>query len=159
MEYFEFLHGSRIICLPSNISDKLHRQYAFGKLEKAETYCLHLRKFDTIPKHPVTTIIFSSGYQSCNCSRSGLFCWQTRALVVTVELCIQEAFKCIQVFKKYSSVFKNNNQMLLFLNTLSFKFVPTPRKSLRFTRFRRTYANRPAVVLTKYCQSYTAFFG
>ena len=46
---------------------------------------------------------------------------------------------------------------LLFWNKFSFNFVPTPRKSLRFTRFRRSYLNRPAVVLTNYCQSYTAF--
>ena len=46
---------------------------------------------------------------------------------------------------------------LLFLNILSFNFVTTPRKSLRFTRFIRSYVNRPAVVLTNHCQSYTAF--
>ena len=47
---------------------------------------------------------------------------------------------------------------LLFLTILSFTFVPTPRKSLRFTRFRRSYVNHPAVVLTNHCQSYTVFF-
>ena len=46
---------------------------------------------------------------------------------------------------------------LLFLNILSFIFIATPRKSLRFTRFIRSYVNHPAVVLTNYCQSYTAF--
>ena len=46
---------------------------------------------------------------------------------------------------------------LLFLNILSFIFIATPRKSLRFTRFIRSYVNRPAVVLTNHCQSYTAF--
>ena len=46
---------------------------------------------------------------------------------------------------------------LLFLNILSFNFVPTPKKSLRFTRFRRSYGNRAAAVLTNHCQSYTAF--
>ena len=46
---------------------------------------------------------------------------------------------------------------LLFLNTLSFSFVPAPRKSLRFTRFRRSYVNHPVIVLTNHCQSYTAF--
>ena len=46
---------------------------------------------------------------------------------------------------------------LLFLNILSFNFFATPRKSLRFTRFIRSYVNHPAVVLTNYCQSYTAF--
>ena len=50
---------------------------------------------------------------------------------------------------------------LLFWNKFSFNFVPTPRKSLRFTRFRRSYLNRPAVltnfgsVLTNHCQGYT----
>ena len=38
---------------------------------------------------------------------------------------------------------------LLFLNILSFNFVPTRTKSLRFARFRRSYVNRPAVVLIK----------
>ena len=46
---------------------------------------------------------------------------------------------------------------LLFLNILSFNFVITPRKSLRFTRFIRNYINCPAVVLSNHCQSYTAF--
>ena len=46
---------------------------------------------------------------------------------------------------------------VFFLNILSFNFTATPRKSLRFTRFRRSYVNRPAVVLTNHCQSYTAF--
>ena len=46
---------------------------------------------------------------------------------------------------------------LLFLNSLSFNFVLTTRKSLRFTRFRGSYVNRHAVVLTNYRQSYTPF--
>ena len=39
----------------------------------------------------------------------------------------------------------------LLLNILSFNFVPTPNKSLRFRISRRSYVNRPAVVLTNYC--------
>ena len=46
---------------------------------------------------------------------------------------------------------------LLFLNILSFNVVAAPRKSLRFTRFIRSYVNHPGVVLTNHCQSYTAF--
>ena len=46
---------------------------------------------------------------------------------------------------------------LLFLNTFSFDFVSTPNKSLRFTRFRRSYVNHTAVVRKKHCRSYTAF--
>ena len=57
---------------------------------------------------------------------------KTLALVVTVEL------------------------IQLLLNILSFNFVPTPNKSLRFTRF-RSCVNRPAVVLTNHCQSYSFF--
>ena len=45
----------------------------------------------------------------------------------------------------------------LFLNMISFNFVATPRKSLRFTRFIRSYVNHPAVVLTKHRQNFTAF--
>ena len=45
---------------------------------------------------------------------------------------------------------------LLFLNILSFNFVPTPRKSLRSEKFWRSYVNRPVVVLTNHCQT-TAF--
>ena len=46
---------------------------------------------------------------------------------------------------------------LLFLNILSFNLVPTQRKSLRLTRFRRTYANCPVIVLTSHCQSCAVF--
>ena len=46
---------------------------------------------------------------------------------------------------------------LLFFNMLSFNFVATPKKFLRFTRFIRIYGNRPAVVVTNHCQSHTAF--
>ena len=47
---------------------------------------------------------------------------------------------------------------LLFLNMFFFfNFVPTPNKSLRFTRFRRSYENCTAVVLTNHCQNYTTF--
>ena len=46
---------------------------------------------------------------------------------------------------------------MLFSNILFFNFVLTPSKSLNFTRFRKSYVNRTAVVLTNHCQSYTAF--
>ena len=134
--YFESRYGSRIISLPLNISEKLHWQCVFEKLEKGERNNMRHPEEQHLPfKQIGTIIIFSSGYQSCNCPHSGPFCWQNHALVVTVELI-----------------------WLLFLCTLSFKFAPAPRKSLRFTRFRRSYVNHPALVLTNYCQSYTAFF-
>ena len=42
MEYFEFLNGLRVICLPFNISEKLRSQHVFEKLEQAETHRAHL---------------------------------------------------------------------------------------------------------------------
>ena len=45
---------------------------------------------------------------------------------------------------------------LLFLNILSFNFLPTPNKFLKLKRFRKSYVNRPDVVLTNHT-SYTAF--
>ena len=38
---------------------------------------------------------------------------------------------------------------LMHLNVLSFNFVLTPNKSIRFTRFRKSYVNCPAIVLIK----------
>ena len=58
---------------------------------------------------------------------------KTHALVVTVELI-----------------------WLLFLNILSFNFVSTLNKFRRLKRFRKSYVNRPDVVLTTHT-SYTAF--
>ena len=46
---------------------------------------------------------------------------------------------------------------LLLFNIRSFNFVSTPIKSLRFTRFRKSYVNHPVLVLPNHCQSYTAF--
>ena len=45
---------------------------------------------------------------------------------------------------------------LLFLNILSFNFDPTPNKFLRLKLFRKSYVNRPDVVLIS-LTSYTAF--
>ena len=47
---------------------------------------------------------------------------------------------------------------LLFFNLLSFNFFATPNKSLRFTRFRRSYANRPTVTVL-FCLMYAAQSG
>ena len=76
MGYFEFLHVSRIICLPLNISEKLRWQYVLEKLEKAETHCLSLRSNIYHSNIKRTTIIFSYGSQSRNYPRSDPFCWQ-----------------------------------------------------------------------------------
>ena len=135
MGYFKFLHGSRIICLCMSISEKLHWQYVSKKLEEAETHCLHLFEYDTIPMHPEeqhlpfkqtgTTIVFSSGYQSCNWPPSGPFCWQ--------NLC---------------SSCNSGTNLVVILEYTFFQLRSNTKKTLRFARFRRNYVNRPAVVPT-----------
>ena len=133
MGYFEFLHGSRIICLPLNISVKLHWQYVFifvntiQYLRTLKNNIYHSNKrgpplFFHLDTNPVIG-------HALVCSVD-----KTHVLVVTADLI-----------------------WLLFLNILSFNFVAAPRKSLKFTRFIRSYVNRPSVVLTNHCQSSTAF--
>ena len=82
-----------------------------------------------------TTTISSSGYQFCNWPRSGPFCWQNPC-----------------------SGCNSGFDLVVVLEYTFFQLCAAPRKSLRFTRFIRSYLNRPAVVLTNHCQSYTAFF-
>ena len=82
----------------------------------------------------VTTTISSSGYQSCNWPCSGPFCWQNPC-----------------------SGCNSGFDLVVVLEYTFFQLFATPRKSLRFTRFIRSYVNRPVVVLTNHCQSYTAF--
>ena len=47
--------------------------------------------------------------------------------------------------------------MVDVLEYIFFDFVLTPNKSLRFTRFRRSYVNSPAVVLPTAVKVYAAF--
>ena len=70
--------------------------------------------------------IFLFRYQSCTWPCSGPFCWQNPCCACNSGI-----------------------DLVLLLNRLSLSFVPTPSKSLKFTRFRRSYINYPAVVLIK----------
>ena len=67
-------------------------------------------------------------------SLSGPFCWQNPC-----------------------SDCNSGTDLVVALEYIFFNFVPTPNKSLRFTRFRRSYVNCAAVVLTNHCQICTAF--
>ena len=143
MGYFEFIHGSRIICLSLNTSEKMHWQYLLEKLEEVETHRL-LCQYNTIPTHPEeqhlpfkqtgTSTTFSFDTNPVLGHVLVHYFDKTHVLVVTVQLI-----------------------WLLLLNVLSFNFVPKPNKYLRFTRFRRSYVNCLAVVLINHYQSYTAF--
>ena len=82
----------------------------------------------------ILMIFFLFGHQSCTWPVLAHSVNKTHILVVTGELI-----------------------WLLFLNILSFNFAPQPNKPFRLTRFKRSYVNRPAIVLTNHCQSYTSF--
>ena len=53
--------------------------------------------------------------------------------------------------------YNSETDLVVALEYIFFNFVPTTSKSLRFTRFRKSYSNLTAVILTNHCQSYTAF--
>ena len=82
----------------------------------------------------ILMIFFLFGHQSCTWPVLAHSVNKTHILVITGELI-----------------------WLLFLNILSFNFAPQPNKPFRLTRFKRSYVNRPAIVLTNHCQSYTSF--
>ena len=126
-EHFEFLHSSRMICFPLDISEKLHYQHLFEKLEKAETQELlnnikhYSRKWELPPFfHSDTNLVL--GHVLVHSAKKTYF------LGVTVEL-----------------------TWLLYLNILSFNFFPMSNKSLRFRRFRRSYVNCHIVDPTNHC--------
>ena len=51
----------------------------------------------------------------------------------------------------------SRTDLVLAFELYSFNFISKPNKSLRFTRFRRSYKKCPAVGLINQCQSYIAF--
>ena len=120
MGYFEFLHGSRITCLPLNIPEKLHSHLCLRKTRKGRDSLPSslLIRYNTHAAWRATST--TSLYHPDSNSEIGHvlvhFVDKTHVLVVTVELI-----------------------WLLLLNIISFNFVPIPRKSLSFTRFRRSY--------------------
>ena len=142
MGYFEFLHGSRIICLPLNISEKLHMPSKNQKRQRLIAFI-----FVNTIQYP--RILKSNIYHSNKRQPSPFFHPDTNS--VTGHVLIHSVEKTHILFVTIEFI------LLLFLHILCFNLVLTPRKSLRFTRFRITYVNRPAVVPTNLCQSYFAF--
>ena len=135
MGYFEFLHGLRVICLPLNILENCIANIS-SKSYKRQRLIVFI--FVNTMQYPHT---LKNIYHYNKWGPAPLFhsdtnpvlghvlvhsVDKTRFLVVTLELI-----------------------WLLLLNILSLSLVTTPNKSLRFKRFRRSYVNRPPVVLIK----------
>ena len=134
MGYFEFLHGSRIICLSLNIPEKLNWQHLFESQKRKRLIVFILVNTTQYP-HTLKSNIYHSNkrgpppffHLDINPVLGYVLIYsvdKTHGLVVTVKLIC-----------------------MLFLNILSFNFIPTPNKSLRLTRFGRSYLNHPAIIL------------
>ena len=108
----------------------MHRQDLFEKLEEAETFI-----FVNTIQHPHT--LKNNIYHSNKQGRPPVFHSDTNPVLGHVLV--------YSVDKTHVLIVAVELIWLLFLNILSFNFVPTPNKSLWFTRFRRTYVSRPVV--------------
>ena len=144
--HFKFLRVSRMICFPLNISEKLHLQHHFEKLEGGKDYhtfiSIKTKQHPLILKNNINHLskrgpppFFHSDTSPALGHSLVHSADKTDVLTVTVELI-----------------------WLFLLNIPSFNFVQTPNKSLRFRRFRRNYVNHPVKVSANHCQSFTAFF-
>ena len=116
MGYFEFLYGSRIIFLISNIPEKLHQQDLFQKPEKVENHGLYLN----IIQYPRT--LKNNIYHSSKQVPPPFFHLDVNPVFGQV---------LIHYFAKTHVVVVTVEMIwLLLLNILSFKFVPTLNKFL-----------------------------
>ena len=145
MGHFEFLFGLRITCLSLNISEKFYWQHLFES-PKRQKFIAFIFVNTVQYQHTLKNNIYHSNKQvslpffhsDTNPALGHVLVHsvdKTHALVVTVGLVL-----------------------FLLLNILFFNFVPTSNKSLKFTRFRISYVNCNAVVLTIHCQSCQRFY-
>ena len=140
MGYFKFLNGSRIICLPLNIPENMYWQHVFKKVEGEDLPFIFVN-MGQYPHNLKINIYHSNKRKPTPYShsdinlwpRSGPFCWQDPCSGCNSETDLVDA-----------------------LEYFSFNFVPTPNKSLRFTRFRKKDVNCFAIVLTSHWESYKA---
>ena len=133
-----------IICLPLNISE-LHWQYVLKELETGQRFI---------------ALVFVNTIQYLRTLKNNIYHSNKWGPPLFLHLHTNPVIghALVHSFDKTNALDVTVDLIwLLYLNILSFNFVATPRKSLRFTRFIRSYVNRPAVVLTNHCQSYTAF--
>ena len=126
MGYSELLHGSRMICFPLNISEKLKNRRRRDLSSPSFLIWCKLSHFEERHqpfKQTGTKTIFSFGYQSSPWKGFGPSYRKNFVLVVIVEF-----------------------NWLFFLNIVSFNFVQAQNNSPRFWKFRRINVYRPDVV-------------
>ena len=126
MGHSEFLHGSRLICLPLNISEKLQ---AIRSRDSSTSSLLMWYNTHAFWRTTSNIELLNKRGSSDNNLILG------NALVNPVELI-----------------------RLLFLKILSFNFLQTLSKSLRFRKFRRSNVHHFVVVQTNYFQVTLLFY-
>ena len=136
MEYLELPHGSRIICLPLNIS------------ENYTEIALHWKPWKPLSKprrgrdsSPSSLLIRYNILQYQPTLKNNIYHLNKRgppAFFYSDTNPVLGHVLVHSVDKTHVLVVTVELIWLLFLNILSFNFVPTPKKSLRFTRFRRS---------------------
>ena len=132
MGHSEFLHGSRMISLPLNISEKLQARRDRARLV-ALIFVNMIQHAHTLKNsiHHLTKRRPPSFFDSETSLVLGKVLVhsveKTHVIVVTVELI-----------------------WLLFCTILSLNFVRTPNKSLRFRKFRKSCVHRSIVVQTNH---------
>ena len=144
MGYFEFPDGLRIICVPLNIPEKVHWQHLFENPNRQR----------------LIVFILANTIQYPRTLKSKIYHSNKRGPPLFFHLDINPVLGRVlihSVDKTHVLVEKGWLIWLLFLNILSFNFVPTPNKSLKLTRFTKSYVNHSAVFLNNRT-SYTAFF-
>ena len=144
MGYFKFLHGSRTIYLPLNVSEKLHCNMSLKNQKRQR----------------LIAFIFVNTIQYPSTLKNNIYHSKKREPPLFFHLDTNPVIGHALVYfadKTHVLVVTMDLIWRLFLTILSFNFVATPGKSFRFTRFIRSYVNLPAIVLTNHCQSYTAF--
>ena len=123
-----------IICLPLNISE-LHWQYVLKELETG---------------HRFIALAFVNTIQYLRTLKNNIYHSNKWGPPLFLHLHTNPVIghALVHSFVETNVLDVTVDLIWLYLNILSFNFVATPRKSLRFTRFIRSYVNRPAVVLT-----------
>ena len=141
MAYFKFLHGSRIICLPLNILEKLHWQHLSEKLQETESHHLLIR-YNTLAVVITTAQLHSAKPEFRFCAdlnlaggvlefRNGEDLWQYTRLEITLN-----AFRWLMIPQKQfiiaitpwrttSTIQTNGDHHLLFFIRIPILYLDT----------------------------------
>ena len=146
MRYVELVHDSKMICLPLNISKKLHWQHLFEKQEEAENIItlISVDKPQTRSFWRTTSTIQGNGHHHYFFIRIPILYLATFWSILSIKL----MFWLLQCNSfGYCS--------WIYFHLTFFKCRTNPLGS---ENLQRNNVNYPLVVSTNHCQSFSAFF-